>query len=347
MKKTRIRILICLLFLLTDCITPYVPPVKYSTPLVVVNGLITDQPGPYTVNLATTHIASNSYIKSYPLNAHVFIRDDVGNQEELIEVTNGRFETSPSGIQGVVGRSYSVVVILREGTRYESVPEMLKPVSPIEDIYTVFQDLPSSSGKAGKFKAYVRTQDPLTGGDHYKWTWKHFSFKAYCSQNTRDFDPNIYRNECCGPCWNVEQCESCINVVSDRLANGRKIDQYLMDIPYDSREPYYLAVQQSSLSEGAYKFWTGLDDQVNSVGGVFDPPRSAVRGNLFNVANGEEQVLGYFGASAISRSVVYLRRDNIDKPPIVPFSAFTLAPECVPCRENYFITARRPEGWVD
>jgi hypothetical protein len=347
MRKIRAGIWIYFLLLLTDCITPYDPPITYSKPLLVVNGLITDQPGPYVVNLSLTHIASNSYIRSYPQLARVFIRDDAGTEEELKEMSQGRFETNQTGIQGVLGRSYSVVVILREGTRYESVPEMLKPVSRIERIYTVFQDLPNSSGQAGKFKTFAETIDPTAKGDYYKWSWKHYSFKQYCSQGTRDFDPNIYRNECCEPCWNVEQCESCISVLSDGLTNGKKIAQYLLDIPYDSREPYYLAVQQSSLSEGAYKFWKSLNDQVNSVGGVFDPPRAAVRGNLANVSNPGEQVLGYFGASALSTIILYVPRDNIEKPPILPFNTFTLLSGCVSCKDGYFVTKKKPEGWVD
>jgi hypothetical protein len=347
MEKLCIRVLISLLFLLTDCITPYVSPVTISPPLMVVNGLITDQPGPYAVNIGLTQVASNNYIRTYPFNAHVFIQDDAGNKEELKEVSQGRFETSPTGMQGIVGRKYSVVVILKEGTRYESVPELLRPVSQIEDIYTVFQDLPASSGNAGLFKTYVKTNDPATTGDHYKWTWKHFDVKKYCSQGTRDFDPNIYRHECCEPCWNVVQCESCINVVSDRLANGKRIDQYILDIPYESKEPYYLAVEQLSISESAYNFWKSLNDQVSSVGGVFDPPRAAVHGNLFNVSNGEEQVLGYFGASSVSKTILYVQRDNIEKPPIPPFNGFIVDSGCASCREGYFISRTKPEGWVD
>jgi hypothetical protein len=349
MEKIYTRIWILLLILLTDCITPYVPPVKYSTPLLVVNGLITDQPGPYVVNLSNTHIASDSYIRSYPSDAHVFIKDDTGNEEELKEKATGRFETSPTGIQGTAGRKYWIVVILKDGTRYESVPELLKPVPPIDEIYTVFQDLPNNPGLVGKFRAYVSMRDSEKPGDYYKWTWMHYSFKPYCNQYTIDGDlgHKIYREECCEPCWNVEQCESCINVLSDHLANGQKVDRYLMEFPYDSKEPYYLMVQQSSLSEGAYEFWSSLNDQVNSAGGVFDPPRTAVRGNVFNTGNSQEQVLGYFGASGQAKAIQYLSRDGIEKPPILPFSVFTVLGDCVKCKESYFLTTKKPEGWVD
>lgn len=121
-----------------------------------------------------------------------------------------------------------------------------------------------------------------------------------------------------------------------------------MDIPYDSRDPYYLQIQQFSISEGAYKIWKSLDTQVNNVGGVFDPPPSRVVGNVFNVSNPEEQVLGYFGASAVYKQIIYLNRDNVQIPPVPPFAEYIFIRNfCLPCGDNYFRTTSMPEGWID
>ena len=212
----------------------------------------------------------------------------------------------------------------------------------------MYKELPVGSSTVGKFVTYVETQDSDEAGDYYKWTWKHFSTRIYCAQTVIEFgDATPIKYRCCGPCWSIDQCESCINILSDQLVNGRKFSRFLLDIPYDSKEPYYLAVQQSSLSAGAFKFWESLNGQVNNGGGVFNSPPAAVAGNLSNVNNKDEQVLGYFGASAIAKKIIYISRDKIEKPPIPPVANFTISPNCFACKEGYFRTPHKPEGWID
>lgn len=339
------RIWACFLLLLADCITPYVPPTTSAAPQLVVNGLITDRPGPHTVKISIASPASTNYFSFPPYGAHVFIQDNLGNEEELGEVMTGTFETSSTGIQGVVGRMYSVKVILSDGARYESTPELLKSAPSIDTVYTAYEDLPPGSDLTGQFVTYVETQDPDTPDNYYKWSWKHYTFRTHCVQVFNNGIPE--RFPCCERCWDIDQCESCIAILSDRFGNGKRINQFLLNIPYDSKDPYFLTVEQLSISKNAYNFWMSLSNQVNNVGGVFDPPPTTVRGNLFNVSNPKEQVLGYFGASGLSVFHIFVKRGNINKPPKDYFVPYTAGPTCYPCLETYFRTSKKPSGWID
>ncbi len=75
---------------------------------IVIEGIITDQPGPYTVNISRT--ASHNNTDRFPLvsGAEVIISDDVGNSEMLRQVKAGLYRTQT--LQGVPGRTYYLYV---------------------------------------------------------------------------------------------------------------------------------------------------------------------------------------------------------------------------------------------
>lgn len=335
----------------STCITPYSPPATYSAPLLVVNGQITNQPGPYTVSLSFTNINSlNSAFKSYPDNAAVIIHDDAGNQEQLTYLGKGIFQTSPSGIQGNAGRRYSVRIILSDGRVYESDPELLKKSPAIGQVSFTYFDTPEKSQR-GYFKTYVQTQDSVTTGDYYRWTWKNFKYETFyylCCISLCGAPPDGCRvSAYCEPCWSIRQCESCISLYADLQQNSGSISQLLTNVPYDNTISYYLLINQYLISEKAFQFWQNLNNQVNVTGGVFDSPPAGVPSNLHNVNDATEQVLGYFEVAGLSQKVSYIRRDNLD---IVPYSRHVkMYPSisCVECKESYSLTRVKPPLWDD
>lgn len=334
------------------CITPYSPPATYSPPLLVVNGQITDQPGPYTVSLSFTNINSrNAAYKSYPDHASVTIRDDAGHQEQLTYAGKGLFQTSASGIQGVAGRKYSVRIALADGKVYESEPELLKKSPPVSTVSSTYVDTPKEPTR-GYFKTYVETKDSTSSGDYYRWTWKNYKFLTFfyhcCGKSDYCDAPNgCTVSSYCGPCWGISQCETCITLRSDAQQNGRTMSQFLTDVPYDKKMAYYLLVNQYLISEKAFEFWQNVTSQVNLSGGVFDPPPGTIRGNLHNVDDATEQVLGYFEVAGLSQKIIYIKRDNLDVAPYA--SPLNLYPTlyCVECQENYSHTQVKPPLWDD
>jgi hypothetical protein len=75
-------------FTLCTCIDPYVPNLKGYEPLLVIDGLITDANTSYTVKLSKTFQDQNTDPSMVP-DATVFITDDIGNSNSLINSGNG------------------------------------------------------------------------------------------------------------------------------------------------------------------------------------------------------------------------------------------------------------------
>ena len=80
---------------------------------IVIDGFVSDQPGPYTINVSKAFdIESKSSIRAAISVKELAILDDVGNREVLIEISKGNYQTSVNGMRGKVGSSYRLRVEL-------------------------------------------------------------------------------------------------------------------------------------------------------------------------------------------------------------------------------------------
>ena len=96
--------------------------------MVVVQGLITDQPGPYVISISKTiPIEVQSQVTARIAGATVKITDSNGYSEYLIEKSPGKFYTQ--NIQGAVGTSYFITVTTNDSSVYESTVEKMLPVN--------------------------------------------------------------------------------------------------------------------------------------------------------------------------------------------------------------------------
>jgi len=104
---------------------------KNSTPKIVIQGNIYDQPGPYLVTLSSSVNFDASSVYPPVTGAQVMISDNVGQSEVLTESVPGSYFTSK--LRGIHGRSYKLTV--KNGMDiYEATAVMPPPVT-IDTIY--------------------------------------------------------------------------------------------------------------------------------------------------------------------------------------------------------------------
>lgn len=331
---------------LTSCISGYDPQLAPDNPKLTVDGLITNQPGPYKVTLrySTPYVNDETIFLRFEPDAEVTIRDDLGNEIPLANVNAGEYLTDPT-FTGQVGRTYVLNVKLPDGTTYESLPETMAPVPPIDTVYTTYEEL-FGTFLRGEFSVFIDFTDIAGTENRYRWDWTHYTFEPYCRLSQIEY--GTYRaTKCCGPCWSIEQCYSCINLISDRFYDGKRIAGLpVLKIPYDSKEPYFAQIRLRSLTESAYQFWRTVSEQIDNSGGIFDKPPVTIRGNIFNTNDRSEQVLGYFGVSAQFEKSIYIPRDYIKE---IPFGITTPIYNeligCMQCEVGPFRTDIEPRGW--
>ncbi len=342
--KLKLSIILLLFFTLVfSCIEPFDFNVKGDkSESLVVEGLITNEPGPYFVYLTRT-TGYSSTIESLEVveGANVIISDDVGNSETLTETRPGVYETNPVGIQGIEGRYYKVIINTPDGKQYESKSEILSSVPEIDSIYYEFQEKQTVDGRPDDYiNVYIDILVPENSGNFFILKW-HGIYEVFTQPEDYVYDEKPAPKECCAQCW-VSEYNSDLIIVDDKYVIGNIIEkQKVISIPAISmyfNYKYYAIIEQLSLTKNAYDYYDLISKQMNYAGSFFEPPPAFIKGNIQNILDPKDPVFGYFGASSVTK-------DSIS----IPGSAFPyyLFPWIMPddCRVITNSTTVRPSFW--
>jgi Domain of unknown function (DUF4249) len=336
-------------FLLLSCVDSFDAGLKTNIRKLVVDGEISNKPGPYRVTLQNSSPFGTSDFAPPPFNATVSITDNLGNTETLKDFGNGKFETNTT--QGVIGRSYTLEIKIGDKKIYKSTPQTIKKPVPIDKIYTEYVPYKGTSEVyiGGEMHVFLDTNDPATSGDYYRWNYTNYEQLDYCLEtvNVNDAGRFYFQYFCCDPCWAINYCPGCIYLASDQYTNGKKINrQFIGKFPYNSVFSKFINIEQKSLTKENYFYWKEIDGQINNSGGIFDTPPANIQGNIFNKSDPSEQVLGFFAATGIV-TVPYRANVNVvGINPVIPKRLdFKTVGTCAPCNEGLYRTKIKPTGY--
>jgi hypothetical protein len=341
--------------LLCQCITPINPDARTLPPTLVVDGLVTDQPGRNRVSLSLTADYTATALNYTVEKATVFVTDDGNQRTSFSEISPGFYQPDTSW-RGNPGKNYTLHVRLSDGREYQSRPELLRPIVPIDSIYIEFnQKLKLGSDAYDKgFDVYLDLKDPATPDDYYRWSWVHYEPLVYCDiirvPECRSCATYLeYGLTCCNKCWDIIRYQNLINIASDNAINGNRISRRpILRAPFASYQPYYVEIEQQSLTKEAYTYLSALKDMIQSTGGLFDAAPALLVGNISSVSKPDELVLGYFGASAMTIRPLYIDRT---KAPVSPDIVLAPPPQppptsCAACNESQIRTKKAPKWWT-
>src|SRR5258705_8888027 len=118
--KTRWVIAFVTLSACVDKISFSVPPAQSLT---IVEGMISDSPGPYTVKVSKSLSPNaDSSFRDPIQKAKIQLHNDEGEEEDLSEASPGVYVTN-GAIQGKVGHAYSILIETADGKIFESEPD--------------------------------------------------------------------------------------------------------------------------------------------------------------------------------------------------------------------------------
>lgn len=251
--------------------------------LLVVEGWISNEPGPHHVKLSFTAPYFEEADPPPAVNAAVVLRDDEGEVFVLDETSAGIYSFADSGR---VGRSYTLDITLADGEQYTSAPELLRAPVPITDIYwEVDPDGPSEFLEQEEDQIYavlIDTFEPPGRGDNYRW---------------RVIVNGRFKND-----------PFDIAVTNDDFVDGNSIEEF-SPINELFREGDTVTVVQERISRHALEFLQLLQQQTAFVGSPFDTPPAPNRGNVTHLTDPDKRALGFFGAAARDRATVVAGRD--------------------------------------
>lgn len=355
-----------MIFLLLDaCIDPLQIPLSSKGSLMVVDGMITNEPGPYQVSLFYSSNLENSARLAEPVSgATVSIVNSLNETELLSETSPGIYESSAAGMQGVVGVSYYLKIVTQTGS-YQSTTQTMAPSGTIDNLYFEFSSEemidPNGTEIVDAFNLFIDSHGAETDPNLYRWRWTGvYKVRAFPELHTKGDPPYPAPWPCSGYINSggylvrIADCECCIcwltaysptAVASEsRFTGGYKFKKVgVGSVAVTGRhfyERYHVEVQQLSVSEEVHNFWKLVERQQAALGSLFQPNAVKIRGNINSVTNPDEQVLGIFSVSAVSKKSIFIDPEDL------PYPAPPIDTMVYDCRTSYrYSTTEKPSFW--
>jgi len=368
MKRSKLSyVLIFLCWACVDRITFDIDaPVTFP---IVVDGYISDEPGPYTIKISKAFdIESKQSIKTPISVRKLVLTDDQGNSEQLVEVNTGEYQTSPIGMRGVIGRVYTIDIELLDGRVYRSIPDPLLPTGTVETVFFQYKEEKNADG-ATEYGFDVLFNSSAGEVNNFYFLWK-FVGTFQVETNPELFTIPCGEARCPSPLacsayiWDgglkyVKPCECCTcwsnlfnpePIVSDDqfVENGRFTNVKAAYIPithWTFLNKVHAEVQQLSLSPNAYTFWKAIKDQKRATGSLFAPQAGKIPSNFIQLSGTSGPIEGIFFATSISKNSVFVTRNDVPNPSVIPEVELLFTDNC----EKLFpgSTTVRPSFWID
>ena len=370
MKKQFIIYVSLALLSLAACVTDFTPEVKGVSGILVVDGTITDGESVFRLS------------RSVGITDDIRSADTITNAEVSVERSDGVFfkasQESKGAYRAINGAldpnlEYRLNISL-DGKHYQST--FLKPLISAGIDSLSYQ----KKGREEPVTIHVSSHAGPDDPPYYRWTYKeNWEVKSALYANARQgangqiiwHNPNTSENTYY--CWVTDSSSVLLLGTADKLAENRLVAHKLFEIPSSDERLsvlYHVEVSQMQIRKEAYDYFKILQDEIERTGSIFSPIMSAGdNGNIFNVSDPDELVIGYVEVATVSREGMFLSYDMNLYLPVVDEVAYcrifkkgvgmgsdesmlwyrypetVTFPSCVDCRTKPGATKNRPAWW--
>ena len=265
-----------------------------------------------------------------------------------------------------VGASYKLQFQVG-GNNYESSVEVLADSVPIKKTYAEV----NAAGPANRaFEVFVDMTDVPQKKNYYRWAitqWEAQNYCLYCYRRNRAPEAcseDLYAIEgevisrnppCATNCYDIIRLTP-NNAISDVFFDGKSLLKKPVGyVPFNFTFPCLVEVKQSSLTPQYFAFLEILKTQAETTGGLADTPAALLVGNVKNLTNPQEKIVGYFSVTNNSVQRFWLNRSAALSAGLKPLSSLNPALDPpipapplwqpVPCKASRFRTPVKPWGW--
>jgi hypothetical protein len=332
-------LIVGLLFL--GCKDKFNPTVTTSNNnILVVEGFINAGADSTIIKLSRTVVLAKENTVNAETAATVTVESDANEAFNLGELALKKGTYAALGLNLNPGKKYRLRIKTTNGATYLSDFVEVK-LSPAID--KIAYDIKGDDG----IDLYINTHDATNKARYYRWeydeTWIFYAtFKSKLMWNgtqlvTRDQNNNIYQ------CWGNSKSSTIVLGSSAKLDQDVIFKQPLTFIPSSSEkltERYSVLVKQYALTKDAYDFWQNLKKNTESLGSIFDAQPSQLVGNIHNINNAEEPVIGYIGVGSVQQQRIYINYSELPRTYKVAVQT-----ECYPLLEVFFLKPDDPRGY--
>lgn len=311
-NKINTRLFYMALFLMIiSCKKPYYPSIVSSAKsYLVVEGIVNSGNDSTFIRLSRTIQLSTGIGSSIERGAAVSIDNDGGTSFKLTEVAPGTYATGPLSLNNT--KKYRLNIKTSDGQNYQSDEMGVKETPPIDSIgYKI---------KSNGIQIYVNTHDANNNTRYYRWdyeeTWRfHSKYRSLYFSDGKEIIRRTAADDVY-TCFNNNISKSILITSTTKLSQDVVASFPLADVDGSSlklNDRYSILVKQYSLTKQAYDFWENLRKNTEQLGSIFDAQPSEISGNIHNMSNPTELVIGFIEVGTVQSKRIYINRTDLPR----------------------------------
>ena len=337
------------LLMLSGCREVFYPEIEAAGPLVVVEGRITNEEGPYIVRLSETSGYGSGEFGTPLENAQVWVREVEGESFWFTEVAPGEYR-SPPGMTGKPEKTYVLEFETPDGLVYQSAPQFMHPPHEQNGLLAR-ESLRTETRLSNSGQLIITEIDGLDAslqlreqpGNRANIRFTSDVKILYTYDAGGFFDPTRYF--CWKKIWRLEGVDN-INLPTTSTEPGDVSNNVVAFLPHDRRRLYIepqveqihtiaIRVRAYSLNEDAYTYYLEVNKQLTSDGSIFAPIPSQLTSNIFCVTEPRRAAVGLFEVSSVASQAYILRQPpNVEAALFEPTDKYEGVPRAPGCSVN-------------
>jgi len=331
-----------LLSLLMSCITQINYDVSNEKTRIVINSLITSKFETQKVYVGRSVLTgTNSITNSVPIqNATVRIMSSI----EDFEFVHDKDGTYTASFAGVIGETYVMEVVV-DGQTYRSTSQTMPNALPLPVPDTELINI-QSLNSAGNLINDKFVNINLTGTitDDFK-----ALYRINGEYEFMEFNPPSTTLKTCYVTESIDN--NTIKLLSAKDLRTNNIQKFnLLDIPFDARflRLYAFKIAQYHLSDESLSYWNKVNLISNTGMNIFDAPPGKILGNIKNVNDPNDEVLGNFTLGGVRDTIIFTNMVKLGGvvTDICQVRFNSSRPEvCINCLLLPFSTTIKPDYW--
>ena len=311
------RYCLCIIFvtIFFSCRKAYNPPVIAKQPgYLVVEGIINPGNDSTIIRLAKTVNLDAKNTHSPLLNAVVEVESDNGSSYTLTDQLQTGIYSNP-GLNLSLNNKYRLHIVTNDAKEYATDFMAVKQTPPIDSIGYLLKD--------NTVNIYLNTHDPANQTRYYRWsyqeTWQ-FTVQEYSLYMPDPLTHSVIvprtPQDMVFHCFGNNNSTDIVLQSTTNLANDvvYQIPITAFSIHSERIETKYsILITQYALTNEEYTFYQNLKTNSESLGSIFDALPSQFAGNIHNIKDASEPIMGFISVTSPQTKRVYFTNDIVPK----------------------------------
>lgn len=320
MPRNKIVILAALFLLLMGCIEPFeIEDAGLGEPKIVIRGEIKSQEGFQYVYISQSSNPSNPEFIGVSF-CDVYMFDNANSRYQFEETEPGIYRVWMDSAQLITGKSFKLRVYnLNTNSEYESEWDSILPSADLPDVYGIRKDEEQSSGAIENgVQFYLNFKGNISDSRFYRYEINETY--EYQTPFPIDFvyEGGIKRSEIGTKyqvCYRNKILTEIFTLSTAGLASNdypRFPLQYTNEKSEKLNHRYSILVTQFAMSSASFAYWKAIQENSQQSGSLYNKQPLSIKGNMRNVNDPKEKVLGHFSVTAMNQRRFFFTPNEFD-----------------------------------